>query len=232
MLFRTFLVWAAGLPVTLFLFLFVLISMAFDRSGCAVHSIGSLWSRIILGLAGVKVETTGLENIPSKGPVIIASNHKGVFDIPVLQGYLPLQFRWVAKKELFRIPVIGWSMHLAGYIPIDRSRAGKAYRSIEAAAEKIRSGTSVLIFPEGTRNPGRGLLGFKRGGFLLAHRSGVPILPVAINGTADIMRRGSLLIRPARVRLSVGSPIDTQGLEEQELRKKTREAIETELSRL
>ena len=232
MLFRTIIVWGVGLPVTLVLFMVVLISFIFDRSGHTVHSISALWSRMVLLLAGVNVDVRGLENLPSGGPVILASNHQGIFDIPALLGYLPLQFRWVAKQSLFKIPIIGWTMRLAGYIGIDREHAGKAYRSIEEAAERIKQGTSVLIFPEGTRNPGDRLLPFKRGGFWLAARSEVPIVPIAIKGTRDIMKKGTLLIQPSSVKVSIGSPIQTRGVEDRELRVRTKEAIERELKRI
>lgn len=208
------------------MFFLVILSFFFDRKGNAVHSIGRFWSRAILLLAGVHVNVKGIENIPKGRPVIIASNHQGAFDIPVLQGYIPLSFRWIAKKSLFKIPVIGWSMSLAGYIAIERESGSKAYRSIIKAAEKIRSGTSVLIFPEGTRSESGEVLPFKKGGFLLSQKSGVPILPVAIKGTAGIMKRGSIWITPSEVSVSIGRPIETEGVEEEKLRQTAKEAVE------
>jgi 1-acyl-sn-glycerol-3-phosphate acyltransferase len=139
-----------------------------------------------LFLAGVAVEVKGLDKIP-RGPVILASNHRAAFDIPVLQGCLPVQFRWLAKRSLFKIPVFGWFMTLAGYIPIEREHAGRAYRSIESAAGRIKGGTSVLIFPEGMRSYSEKLLPFKRGAFMLASRSEAPIVPVAVTGTTGIV---------------------------------------------
>ena len=229
MLLRTLLVWTAGGAVTALLFVAVLFSLVLDRTGRLVHSIGALWCRIIVRLSGVKVRVEGVENLPADRPVIMLSNHQGAFDIPVLQGWLPLQFRWVAKKSLFSIPVVGWSMTLAGYISIERERSMKAYRSLLKAAEKIRAGTSVLVFPEGTRSATGRLLPFKKGAFLLASKSGVPVVPIAINGTAGIMKKGSLLIRPAAVTVRVGRPIETQGMDEKTLEKTVREAIESML---
>src|SRR3990172_6697866 len=223
---RTALVWAAGLPVTFALFALVVLSLLVDRSGCLVHSIGALWCRLILALSGVRVTVKGMENLPLDRPVIIVSNHQGAFDIPVLQSHIPVQFRWVAKKSLFRIPVVGWSMRLAGYIGIDRSDAGSAYRSIEKAAEKVKKGTSVLLFPEGTRSVTGKLLPFKKGGFLIAAKSGVEIVPVAVKGTKGVMKKGSLLISPAGVTLTIGRPMPTEGLGERELRSRARAAIE------
>ncbi|MEK6600011.1 MAG: lysophospholipid acyltransferase family protein, partial [Deltaproteobacteria bacterium] len=118
MLIRTLSVWLIGLPVTIFIFILVIISLAFDRSGNSIHSIGALWSRILLFLSGVTVEIKGAENLLQDSPQILASNHRGAFDILALQGFIPIQFRWVAKKSLFKIPIIGWSMSLAGYVSI------------------------------------------------------------------------------------------------------------------
>ncbi|MEK6790450.1 MAG: lysophospholipid acyltransferase family protein [Deltaproteobacteria bacterium] len=229
-LIRTVITWLIGLPITLILFIAVLISLALDRSGSSVHSIGALWCRVILRLAGVIVTVRGAENIPEGSPVILLSNHQGAFDIPALQGCLPLQFRWVAKKSLFSIPVIGWSMRFAGYIGIEREHGSKAYRSIVRAAKKIQTGTSVLVFPEGTRSGGAGLLPFKRGAFLLAVKSGVPVIPVAINGTKDIMKKGGLLITPHNVTITIGRPIETNGMDEKALSDVTRRMMENLLN--
>lgn len=230
MLLRTLLFWLFGLPVTLFLFLVVILSLIFDRSGNAIHSIGALWSRILLFLSGSKVEIKGVENLLRNEPQILASNHQGAFDILALQAFIPIQFRWVAKTSLFKIPVIGWSMSLAGYVGIERERASSAYKSIEAAAEKVKNGTSVLIFPEGTRSATGELLPFKRGSFLLAVKSDVPVIPISIQGTKDIMKRSSILINPSRINVVIGKPIPTAGVDEKALMEEVRKAIEQGLS--
>ena len=230
MLIRTLFVWLIGLPVTIFLFILVIISLIFDRSGKAIHSIGRLWGRILLFLSGVTVEVKGLENILAGKPQIFASNHQGAFDILALQAFIPIQFRWVAKRSLFKIPIIGWSMSLAGYVSMDRERSGSAYRSIETAAEKVRNGICVLIFPEGTRSATGELLPFKRGGFLLAIKSGAPVVPLSIRGSTDIMRKGSLFIRPGLIKIAIGRPIQTAGADEKALMAGVRQAIEDGLS--
>ncbi|MDP2682468.1 MAG: lysophospholipid acyltransferase family protein [Deltaproteobacteria bacterium] len=230
MLIRTLSVWLVGLPVTIFIFIIVIISLAFDRSGNSIHSIGALWSRILLFLSGVTVEIKGAENLFQDSPQILASNHRGAFDILALQGFIPIQFRWVAKKSLFKIPIIGWSMSLAGYVSIDREKAGSAYKSIERAAEKVKKGASVLIFPEGTRNAAGSLLPFKRGGFLLAIKSGVPIVPVSIRGTENLMKKESILIRPGAVKVVIGKPIPVSGADEKLLMEMVRKAIEEGLT--
>ncbi len=231
---RTILVWVAGLPVTGVLFSIILLSLLVDRSGRIVHSIGAFWCRIILALAGVRVEVRGRENIPGRGksgPVIFLSNHQGAFDIPILQAYIPTQFRWVAKKSLFSIPVVGWTMTLAGYIGIEREHSKRALRGLLRAAEKIKSGTSVLVFPEGTRSATGRLLPFKKGAFLLARKSGASIVPLAVDGTKDIMKKGSLMMAPAHATLSIGRPFSTEGKTEEELMRKTREDIKNLLGR-
>ncbi len=222
---RTFLVWTAGLPVTALLFLVILLSLIIDRSGRYVHSIGALWCRIILALGGVKVRVKGVENLAGSRPRIFLSNHQGAFDIPVLQGYLPLQFRWVSKKSLFRIPVVGWSMTLAGYIAVERENRKKAFRDLLQAAEKIKNGTSVVVFPEGTRSTTGRLLPFKKGAFILARKSGVEIVPIAVTGTKDIMKKGSLMIAPSEASISIGRPFSTRGRTDEELMDMTRRAI-------
>lgn len=226
MLSRTLLVWVLGLPATVICFVIILLSLLFDRRGNLVHSIGSVWSRLILSLSGVRVTVTGVENFPRDRPVVILSNHQGAFDIPVLQAFIPAQFRWVAKRSLFKIPLIGWAMGLAGYIAIDRENAASAYKSMEDAADYIKKGTSVLIFPEGTRGSGGELLPFKKGAFLIAEKSGMDIVPVGIKGTKGIMEKGSLLIRPGSVILNIGRPFQSRGLEANELRRVSREEIE------
>ena len=230
MLIRTLSVWLVGLPVTIFIFVIVIISLAFDRSGNSIHSIGALWSRILLFLSGVTVEIKGAENLFQDSPQILASNHRGAFDILALQGFIPIQFRWVAKKSLFKIPIIGWSMSLAGYVSIDREKAGSAYKSIERAAEKVKKGASVLIFPEGTRSSAGSLLPFKRGGFLLAIKSGVPIVPVSIRGTENLMKKESILIRPGAVKVVIGKPIPVSGADEKLLMEMVKKAIEEGLT--
>ncbi len=230
MLIRTLSVWLIGLPVTIFIFILVIISLVFDRSGNSIHSIGSLWSRILLFLSGVTVEIKGAENLLQDSPQILASNHRGAFDILALQGFIPIQFRWVAKKSLFKIPIIGWSMSLAGYVSIDREKAGSAYKSIERAAEKVKKGASVLIFPEGTRSAAGNLLPFKRGGFLLAIKSGVPIVPVSIRGTENLMKKESILIRPGAVKVVIGKPIPVSDADEKLLMEMVRKAIEEGLT--
>ncbi len=177
-----------------------------------VHSWGILWGRSCLWLAGLKVKVTGAENLTVVGPAIYVSNHQSNIDIPLLYAGLPIQFRWMAKKELFRIPLFGAAMKRGGYIPIDRSNRKEAMRSLTAAAKKIRNGVSVIIFPEGTRSPDGSLQPFKKGALLLATKAGVPIVPMAIHGSHQVQPKGSLRINPTPLQLTIMSPIATDGL--------------------
>ncbi len=225
MVLNTVAVWLIGLPLSVVMFCLVALAFVFDRSGDSLNVIGRYWARSILFLSGATLEIKGFEKIPA-GPVVFASNHRAAFDIMVLQGYMPVQFRWLAKKSLFSIPLLGWAMTLARHVPIERGHAGQAYRSIEEAADRIKKGTSVVVFPEGTRSTSEKLLPFKRGMFMLASKSEAPIVPVAMSGTAGIVGRWSVVFKPARVTFSVGDPIPTKGVDENELKERTREAIE------
>jgi 1-acyl-sn-glycerol-3-phosphate acyltransferase len=137
-------------------------------------------------------------------------NHLSNFDIPVILAHLKVQFRWLAKSELFRIPLFGFAMKRAGYISIDRSNRRSAFESLAEAAQIIRNGRSVLIFPEGTRSRDQSIKAFKKGGFVLAVESGVPIVPIVIHGTWRIMSKNGLMIKPGNVTVEIMEPIETK----------------------
>jgi 1-acyl-sn-glycerol-3-phosphate acyltransferase len=138
-------------------------------------------------------------------------NHQSNFDIPVLLGCLPVQFRWLAKAELFKIPIFGRGMRSAGYISIDRFNRESAFQSISEAAQKIRGGVSVMIFPEGTRSKDGKIRPFKKGGFVLAVDAGVPIIPIILHGTRSIMPKGQLRVYPGNVLIDIKKPVETSG---------------------
>jgi len=189
----------------------VLLSLFFP-SGNPSHRVARLWGRIQLGSTGTKVKVLGLENVEPQKSYIIASNHQSNFDIFTLLGYLPIQFRWIAKAELFRTPFMGWAMTRIGYIPIERGSPKKAYRNILQAAEKVKQGVSVMIFPEGTRSPDGKLQPFKKGLFLIAIKSQAPILPIVIRGTKEIMPKGDWRTHPGQVDVIIDPPIETAGI--------------------
>jgi len=180
-------------------------------------------------LAGSKVRGAGLEKIPAGVPVIFMGNHQSNFDILSLYAGLPRHFSWIAKEELFRIPLFGYAMKRAGYLPLDRSDGRRALKTMESAAEKIRGGVSVVIFPEGTRTMDGKLLPFKRGGFLLAARAGVPIVPFTVNGSARVNPAKRLEVHPGTITINFGDPIPTEGAtgrKRDDLIDRVREAIE------
>jgi 1-acyl-sn-glycerol-3-phosphate acyltransferase len=141
------------------------------------------------------------------------ANHLSNFDIPILLARLPVQFRWLAKSELFDIPLFGRAMRGCGYISIDRSNLHSAIRSLHRAAETVRNGTAVMIFPEGTRSPDGKIHPFKKGGFVLTVDAGVPIVPLILHGTWHIMPKDRKMIRPRAVTLDVLPPVDTSQYE-------------------
>lgn len=223
------------LPVTTLVFgvLTILISLL-DRKGIMPHLTARLWARLILWAAGVKVTVEGLEDIDPGRPCIYAANHQSQFDIPTLLAYLPVQFRWLAKKELFQIPLFGLAMRRAGYIPIDRSHPKEAIKSLEEAAQRIRAGTSVLIFPEGTRSADGRLLPFRLGGMALALKSKCPIVPLAICGSRNVLPRGTLWVRPGHIKMLIGQAIETTDFrpgQKNALAAELRQAIESLLAR-
>jgi 1-acyl-sn-glycerol-3-phosphate acyltransferase len=165
------------------------------------------WARAIGFFSGIKVEAAGLENIPRDTPLILVANHQGAADIPVLLAYLPVRFRFAIKKELFNIPVFGWYLRQAGYFPIDRQVILSAYKTLDQIIGILKSGESVMIFPEGTRSRDGSLGKFKRGSLMAALKSGAPVVPIAIDGSYNIMPKGTYLLNPSRIKLSVGKPI-------------------------
>lgn len=177
-------------------------------SGDAVVALARFWSRLILALCRVRLEIRGREKICPPGPYLFFSNHQSQFDILAAVQTIPIPFRILAKRELFYIPIFGWVLKLAGFIGIDRSDREKAIRSLEDAARRIRSGTSLLIYAEGTRSQDGRLLPFKKGGFVLALQAGVPVIPITIRGSREVLPKGSLRIRPGTIRVAVGDPID------------------------
>jgi 1-acyl-sn-glycerol-3-phosphate acyltransferase len=181
---------------------------ALDRSGRSPHSVARIWARLLLALFGVRVVVEGLENVPA-GPAVFTANHASALDIPILFGHLPVSFRIVYKKSLSLFPLVGWYLFLSGHISIDRANPFKARKSLDAAARRIRGGTSVAAFPEGTRvssaSPGL----FKRGTFLLAIDAEVPVVPVSLVGVSRIAPRGIAAPRSGTVGVRIHPALET-----------------------
>jgi 1-acyl-sn-glycerol-3-phosphate acyltransferase len=182
---------------------FSLAGSLFDSHGRWQHSCARVWSWLILKTSRIRLNVTGLENIPPNATVIFCSNHPSAMDIPILFVSLPVQFRFVAKQSLFYVPFLGWHLWRSGHIPIEREHRHKAIRSLDQAAERIRAGCPVVLFPEGTRPRNSQLGAFKKGSFYLAIKSGAPVIPITINGSRTVLRPDSLHIRPGRVEVTI-----------------------------
>lgn len=186
------------------------------------------WARSILALAGISV-TRNLDRIPPGRSFVIVSNHESFCDILVLLARLPIRMRFLAKRSIFRVPVLGWSIAAAGFVPVDRGDRRRSAATLEAALRRLRGGRSILVFPEETRSPTGELLPFKNGAALLALRSGLPLLPVALAGTRATLPRDSFVMAAGRVALVAGEPIEVSGIGQgrrRELTQRAREAIE------
>jgi 1-acyl-sn-glycerol-3-phosphate acyltransferase len=188
------------------------VSGLFDRSGDTVLKLARFWSRIVLGVPGVKLDVVQRVPLDPRRPYIVMANHASMIDIWAVFLAVPVPLRFIAKKQLGTIPLFGWAMRAGRFIFIDRQNAASARRSIAEAARRIRAGQSVVIFPEGTRTRDGRLNPFKKGGFHLALDSGAEIVPVAIQGSHALMPRGSALLRAGTVRVEIGAPISTAGL--------------------
>ncbi len=181
----------------------------FSGTGRVQHYCMKRWSRDNLWLSRARVRIEGFENIDRSRPQVFVANHSGLHDILSLSANLPIQFRWVAKKSLFTVPFMGWHMGRSGYIPIDRGNPRAAARSIIEAAKIIRGGVHAIAFPEGTRSRTGDLGMFRSGAFALALRTGVPLVPITLEGSYRVIMPKTLQVNPGCViRIKVGKPID------------------------
>ncbi len=216
--------------VTMFYSILAIVSVLFDRKGTVYHWVGRTWSKQLLQIFGMRVRLQGLENLEKGKSYVYVSNHASMFDIPAVLGHIPDQVRIVFKKELAYVPIWGWSLAVGHYIAIDRFKAKDALKSLDEAAEKIRNGASVLLFAEGTRTRTGKLQPFKRGAFSLAARAGIPIVPLTINNSFNILPKGSLRIRSADISLVIDKPIPTSNVDgkadEMKLMEEVRHVIE------
>ncbi|MBL8174399.1 MAG: 1-acyl-sn-glycerol-3-phosphate acyltransferase [Bryobacterales bacterium] len=212
-----------------------LIASFLDSTGDWQHWTAQRWSKALLFVGGVRVQLRGIDRIVPNGSYVFASNHLSFSDTPVMIANIPCQFRFLAKHGLFKIPFIGFHLRRGGHIPVPREDARAAIRAINEAGRIVRERKiSVLLFPEGGRTDGE-LRPFKEGAALIAIAAGVPIVPVALTGTRQIMPMGSLRMVPGRVYVAIGQPIPTEGLTPKDrgkLTQQVREQIEQMLATL
>lgn len=178
-----------------------------DRSGGGVIWVARIWARWILAACSIQIDAQGIEQIPRDRPVIFMSNHRSALDVLVLVETSPVPFRFVAKKELRWIPLFGWALFLGRHVFIDREDRMKAIQSLAEAADRVRTGTNVVLYPEGTRSPTTELLPFKSGGFHMALDAGAVVVPVSVSGSQRLAPKGSLRVRSGKIRIVFGKPI-------------------------
>lgn len=212
-----------------------LMASLFDHSGKLQHLCARVWAQLLLWSVGARVSVRGIDKIDRSKTYLYVANHQSYIDIPTLFAKLPVEFRIMAKKSLFSVPFLGWHLNRSGHIPIDRSSSKSGLKSLFEAAERVKAGTSVIVFPEGTRSVDGAIHEFKGGSFLLATRAGVPIVPITINGTRAVLIKNSWHLHPGRVEMIVHDPVDVSGYNPgniEELATRTREIIERDFVRL
>ena len=209
----TKIIWLAAwlIVATLAVFVPILLTAAFSRTGNVAYHISRGWAWTILTVTGVDVVVEGSENLQPGQPYVIIANHQSHFDSLAIAWGLGIQIRWVGKQELRRIPVFGYALYMLRHILIDRTNHERAVASIRQGVKRLGPGTSILFFPEGTRSADGQLQAFKKGAFVTALEAGFPILPVAVKGSREVLPKNSLVFYPGRIYVTVAPPIPTEG---------------------
>lgn len=208
---RTIYAWTIGVVYTLFWSSIGIVTWPLSPSGELYLGYARRWSSWIFLSLGIPLTVERDPAISPERPYVFMSNHRSIFDIFALFLATDHSLRMVAKRVLFLIPIFGWALWMCGFIPINRRDRESAIRSLERAADRIRNGVSVLVFPEGTRGSGETLLPFKKGGFMMALQAGVPVVPVAVSGTESVMAARSLRVGRGAIKVRLGAPIPTAG---------------------
>jgi len=209
----TIYMWAVLIFFTFTCGTLLVLTVPFDRRSRCYHPISRAWARLIIWASRNPVTIAGLDRLDPGRPAIYMTNHQSYFDVICLAALLPVPVRFVAKKILVYIPVFGQAMWASGHIIVQRENRQQSFQALDQAAEKIQRGTSVLVFPEGTRSPDHRLGPFKKGGFVLGVKAQVPIIPISIAGTRPMMPKGSYRFARTRVRMAVAEPVSTAGVD-------------------
>ncbi len=193
-----------------------LVSSLVDRRGHFAHRCAQVWSRWILGTTGVHLRTHGSLPAASAGSCVYVANHQSTYDIPVVFAALPTQLRILAKASLGRIPFLGWHLHRSGHVLVDRQNPGSSV--MRRMEDLVREGASLIVFPEGTRSDDGTMGRFKAGAFIIAIDHHLPVVPLTVTGTSEVMRKGQLTTRPGVVDVTVHPCISTAGLVREDVR--------------
>ena len=189
-----------------------LLSSLFDRDGRVQHWFAHTWAKMILKILGVRVEQRGLENADFSQPAVYAANHLSALDIPIIYATLPVQFRILAKKELFAYPFLGWHLRRSGQIAVDQKDARSSLRSLNRAGESLREGMPLVVFPEGGRSPDGELREFMGGAFYSALKAQVPVVPIVITGVRELLPMNSFHALPGEAKVVFCHPVSTEGM--------------------
>ncbi len=218
--------WAA--IATIILGIPVMAAGLLSRTGNLAFSISKLWAYTMLAVSFVRPEIKNKDKIKPGTSYIIISNHQSLYDIIALVTTLGIQYRWFIKKEVLKVPIFGYALYASRNIFIDRSHRDKAIESINKGFDRLPKGVSVMVFAEGTRSPDGQIHEFKKGGFIPAVERKMPILPVTVNGSRRVLPKGSLAMRPGKIQVVIGDPIDTSAYAHDNVQKlidRTRQVI-------
>jgi 1-acyl-sn-glycerol-3-phosphate acyltransferase len=193
-----------------------LLSTLVDDSGTFGHRCARAWAWLILKTTGVRVRVVGLERLDPARSYVVAANHQSIYDIPILFTSLPLQLRIVAKDSLGRVPFLGWHLRRTGHLLVDRRNPGAGI--LKRMAQLVSAARSLIVFPEGTRSTDGAVGRFKGGIFLLAIDTGLPVVPVSIEGSRFVMKKGRLMVCPGDVTVTVHPPMATAGIGREQAR--------------
>lgn len=205
---------------TLLTALLTIIACALGLSKSLGYYIPHLWAKLWCMLMFVKIEVTGRENIDKRTSYVFIANHQGAYDIFLIFGYLNHNFKWMMKKSLEKIPFVGYACKVSKHIMVDRSSATAIQQTMQNAMKILQGGMSLVVFPEGSRTPDGKIKPFKRGAFMLATEFGLPIVPLTIDGSFNVMKKSSFAINPGKIKLTIHKPI------QQPQNGKTKEAME------